>query len=263
MVSFVETLDLTSMVNPVTGRKYSRNCIIFILEETQSQGMVCGQSENGVYTARTGTGSLNWKMAAGDFISYNNSLGYEAVMCISKKRLNEVKEAYAGHSYNEKKLREYEPGFLVHSTTYENGQGILKDGYIGSWSLLKQEKKINEEMPVGKLLGDLDYFSGYIMFSAGEVSSEIVVMSKQAGRIIMDINNRYQTGTRFYFNAAKMAEDGIIIRDGIHIKTKWKLPLKPYLLWWADWKRAGLGSQFSTPLAFTNKANEIFRKEWQ
>lgn len=205
MVSFVETLDLTSKVNPVTGTKYSKDCSIFILEEGQNPEMVCGQSENGVYTARIKTGSLNWKMAAGDFIDYNNSLGYEAVMCISKKRLNEAKEAYKGHFYNEKKLREYEPGFLVHSTTYENGQKILKDGYIGSWNLLKQEKKINEEVPVGKVLSNLDYFSDYIMFSAGEVSSEIVVMSKQAGRIIMDINNRYQTGTRFYFNAGKMA----------------------------------------------------------
>lgn len=262
MVNFVEELDLTSRVNPVTGRNYSKDCIIFILEEGQDAGMACGQSENGVYTAKIKTGSLNWKMAAGDFISYNNSLNHEAIMCIPKKRLIEVEKAYAGHSYNEKKLRSYEPGFLVHSTTYENGQGILKDGYIGSWNLLKQEKKINEEMPVGKILGDLDYFSNYIMFSKGEVSSEIVVMSKQAGRIIMDTNNKYRTGTRFYFNAGIMAEDGVIIRDGLHIKTEGKLPLKPYLLWWTDWKKSGLESQFSTPYIFTEKANQIFKEKY-
>jgi len=91
-----------------------------------------------------GTGNLNWKMAAGDFIDYNNIMGHEAVMCISSKRLDEVKEAYMGHSYNERILREHEPYFLIHSTTYENGKGILEDGYIGSWSLLKKERKITD-----------------------------------------------------------------------------------------------------------------------
>ncbi|MCX4327676.1 MAG: hypothetical protein OSJ45_10335 [Lachnospiraceae bacterium] len=32
----------------------------------------------------------------------------------------------------------------LHSTTYENGKGILEDGYIGSWNLLKKERKITD-----------------------------------------------------------------------------------------------------------------------
>lgn len=258
MVSYVKEIDLKSRINPVTEKGYQSDCIIFILEENENPGMVCGKSANGIYTARTGTGNLNWKMAVGDFINYNNIMGHEAVVCISSKRLDEVKESYLGHSYNERRLREYEPSFLIHSTTYENGKRILEDGYIGSWNLLKKEKKITGETQVGKILGDLDYFSDYIMFSCGEVSSEIVVMSKQSGRIIMDINNQYKTGNRFYFDAARMAEDGIIERDGIHIKVREKLPLKPYLLWWTDWKKAGLKDQVSTPAEFTDKANSAF-----
>ncbi len=84
-------------------------------------------------------------------------------------------------------------------------------------------------------------------------------MAKQSGKIIMDINNQYKTGIRFYFDAVKMAADGITSRDGIHIKVKEKLPLKPYLLWWADWKKAGLKDQVSTPAEFTDKANLAFR----
>ena len=58
--------------------------------------------------------------------------------------------------------------------------------------------------------------------------------------------------------AKKIAEDGLLIRDGIHLKVENKLQLEPYLLWYATWKRVGLESEISTPSEYTEKANKMF-----
>lgn len=261
MVYFVEKLDLNSKINPVTGKEYPRDGTIVVLENSDTPDMICGKGENGIYTVRMATGNKNWKMTVGDFIDYAGKENLEAVVCIPDERLDQVKKTYQGHCYNERRLRTYEPHFLIHSTTYENGKKILAEGYLKSWNQLRQEGRISEEVPFGSSLGDPNYFSDYIMFSQGAVSSEIVVMSKQAGTIIMDGNSKYKTGIRFYLDAGMMAEDGILLRDGIHIKVKHELPLEKYLLWWADWQRAGLQGPISTPLEFTKRANAIFLKK--
>ena len=260
MVHFVDELDLKGRINPVTGKEYSPNSTIIMLEENDTPDMICGKGENGIYTVRMATGNRNWEMTVGDFIDYARKEDLEALVCIPGDRLSQVRNVYKGHHYNDRKLRTYEPHYLVHSTTYESGKRILSDGYLKSWNRLRQEGQMIKEVPIGRSLGDSDYFSDYIMFSQGAVSSEIVVMSKQAGEIIMDVNCKYKTGIRFYLNAEAIAEDGILLRDGIHIKVKDELPLEKYLLWWADWERAGLSEPVSTPLEFTERSNAMFQE---
>lgn len=260
MVYFVEELELDRGINPATGKEYKEDSTIIILEEKDTLDMICGRGENGIYTVRMATGNKNWEMEVGDFIDYARAEDLEAVVCVSGERLAQVREVYQGHCYNERRLRTDEPDFLVHSTTYESGKEILLDGYLKSWNRLRQEGRITEEVPIGRSLGDPGYFSDYIMFSQGAVSSEIVVMSKQAGEIIMDGNSKYRTGIRFYLDAEAMAENGILLRDGIHIKVKDELSLEKYLLWWADWQRAGLQDPVSTPLIFTERTNAMFQK---
>jgi len=75
----------------------------------------------------------------------------------------------------------------------------------------------------------------------------------------MDADAEYLTGARLYFDAEKMARDGLLIRDGCHIKVKDILPLKPYLLWAATWDQVGLESQTSTPRIFSEKADQMFQ----
>lgn len=115
-----------------------------------------------------------------------------------------------------------------------------------------------ETQPIGRLLGDPDDFSDYIMFSNGSISGEIVVLSKQMGRVTMNPNMKYHPGARLYFDARKIAEDGLLIRDGCHLKVKDKLPIAPYLIWAATWKSVGLINNLSTPKEFTELSNEIF-----
>lgn len=151
------------------------------------------------------------------------------------------------HNFNEVKLRGYEPEIMVHSTTTVSWQSIQKDNLLKSWNILRKEKKDWENEPIGKCLGDPEDFSDYIMFSNGGISSEIVVLSKQKGQIIMNQDHIYETGVRLYFDMKKIAEDGLLIRDGCHLKVKDYLKLYPYLIWVADWKSVGFSSKYSTP----------------
>ena len=74
----------------------------------------------------------------------------------------------------------------------------------------------------------------------------------------MDIDAEYKTGARLYFDAKKIAKDGLIVRDGAHIKVKDCLPLEPYLIWTATWDKVGLESQISTPRIFSTRADIVF-----
>ena len=96
------------------------------------------------------------------------------------------------------------------------------------------------------------------MFGGG-VSGEIVVSSKLSGFINMNVNAEYHTGARLYFDAKKMAEDGMLVRDGAHVKVKGYLPLEPYLMWVATWDKLGLNSPLSTPKIFAETADDRFR----
>ena len=56
----------------------------------------------------------------------------------------------------------------------------------------------------------------------------------------------------------KIAEDGLMVRDGAHMKVKDMLPLSPYLIWTATWENTGLESRLSTPKIFASKATQMF-----
>ena len=59
-----------------------------------------------------------------------------------------------------------------------------------------------------------------------------------------------------------MARDGLLLRDGCHIKVRDRLPLEPYLIWEADWKAAGLGSPRSKPETFARLADGEFSRRF-
>lgn len=148
---------------------------------------------------------------------------------------------------------------MVHSTPWHNWEQIQQDGMLKSWNILKSENVITEEFPIGRQLGDPLDFSDYIMFGGG-ITGEIVVNSKQQGRIVMDTDSEYLTGARLYFDATKIAKDGLLIRDGCHLKVKDTLPLSPYLIWSATWNRIGLASRISTPKTFAELSDNLFQQ---
>lgn len=246
-------------INPITGHIYDDMWKIFMLTDSPDYQQMCGSSNGCAYTVKTSrTQYENWKMAVGDFIGFCEANGKNAILVMPEEELEAAKEQYEGHRYNEPFLRENEPAVLVHSTPMDSWEQIKRDGMLKSWNILKAEKAIAEERPIGMHLGDPKDFSDYIMFGGG-VTGEIVVSSKQQGKIAMDINAQYLTGARLYFDANKIAADDFLLRDGCHLKVKDRLRLSPYLIWAATWEAVGLASQISTPKLFAQRADAQFQ----
>lgn len=119
---------------------------------------------------------------------------------------------------------------------------------------------MGEKEPIGHYLGDPIELRDYILFANG-TTGEIVVNSKQKNRIEMDENSEYITGARLYFDMKKIAEDGLLVRDGGEMKVKDRLPLEPYLLFTATWGKIGLESEKSTPRVFAEAADKYFTQQ--
>lgn len=245
-------------INTIINCEYDSAWLIMALSSDIDTPMIVGATNDSAYTIKINKQLYDdWKMAVGDFIGYCDSNNINGILVVSENEYAEVEKYYNSHSYNEAILRDYETPILVHSTSMENWVQIQKDGMLKSWNKLNDEGVIVEKEPIGKQLGDPVYFSNYIMFGGG-VSGEIVVNSKQSGKVVMDIEAEYKTGARLYFDAEKMAKDGLLVRDGAHIKVKDCLPLEPYLIWTATWNKVGLESQISTPKIFTELSDEMF-----
>ena len=238
-------------VNPITGKAYDDSWIVLILTNSDDYQYMCGSFNGCAYTLKISRSYRNWELSVCDFLTFYEHKNIIAV--ISESDLRYAKTRYGSHSFRDNFLRENEPEVLVHSTTLENWESIQKDSALKCFNSLKKG-----ETPIGRLLGDPKDFSDYVMFSGGGTAGEIVVSSKQAGKIVMDENARYKTGARLYFDAKKTAADGLLLRDGAHLKVKDFLPLKPYLIWTATWKNSGLSERISTPKTFTEKANKKF-----
>lgn len=214
--------------------------------------------ENSVYTLKINKNYEYWYYDLCDLIDFyksNNSI--KVILDVEKADIITARKLYSSHTYNEKCLREYESKFMVHSTPIKNLESILNDGALKSWNILKSEKANWEQDPIGTLLGDIDDFSDYVMLSAPFQNNEIIIASKQKRKIDTDINQIYQPGARFYLDAQMLADDGLLLRDGEHIKVKNYIPLDKYLIWYSTTEKLDL-SKKSTPKEFFEMSNNKF-----
>lgn len=248
-------------INPITNHPYDDSWVIWVLTDSKEYKMMVGNFNACAYTIKFSCYADGWEMSVCDFLEYNKRLNKNMILVISEADLKSAEEKYKGHNFDEPLLREYEQEYTVHSTSLENWQLIQKCGYLKSWNILKAEGVVTEEKPIGNALGDPADFSDYIMFGKN-VAGELVVNSKQQGKIVMDKNAGYPTGARLYFDMKKIVEDGLAVRDGAHLKVKDRLPLNPYLIWVASWKNVGLERRISTPEIFSEKANLEFMKRF-
>lgn len=250
---------IENQINPITNSVYDKAWLILSLSNSTDYTIFSGANNGCAYSIKISKVlHENWELAVGDFIEYCDTNNINGILVMSQSEYDEVIANYNGHHFNETILRNYEPPVLIHSTTMENWIKIQRDGMMKSWNKLKSENIDFEKQPIGIQLGDPISFSDYIMFGDG-ITGEIVVSSKQSGKIVMDIDAEYKTGARLYFDAEKMAKDGLLIRDGAHIKVKDTLPLEPYLIYSATWDKVGLPSQISTPKDFAELADKSFK----
>lgn len=248
-------------INPITHQPYDHTFVIWQLTDTTAYKQLVGRFNGCAYAIKFSRHTDGWEMSVCDFIGYNQQQNKDMLLVLSEHDLQTAKQKYAGHAYNEPFLRANEQICMVHSTTLENWELIQQAGCLKSWNTLKAEHRITEESPIGSALGDPPEFSDYIMFGK-DIAGELVVQSKQQGKIVMDSDAEYLTGARLYFDMKKIAEDGLAVRDGAHLKVKGTLPLDPYLIWVATWKNIGLDSRTSTPKIFSEKADQEFKKRY-
>ena len=199
---------IENRINPITQCEYDGSWIMLILTDSDEYQKFVGSKNECTYTVKISRRKCkDWMMDIGDFISFNEANGKNIILVMPEIDYLTVQDYYSGHSYNESVHRESEPVVLVHSTSMANWKKIQQDGMLKCWSRLKRENKTSETVPIGTALGDPVEFSDYIMFGEG-ITGEIVVNSKQTGRITMDVDSEYLTGARLYFDARKIAEAG-------------------------------------------------------
>lgn len=250
-------------LNPFNhNNKYDNGWIMLKLLDSAPFKQYTGGGSDGIFQLIITKQNIDWEYKVFDFIQYEKACGLNIILTINNEDYNAAQKTYAGHNYMDNFLRFYEKRILMHTTTKENFQAIMIDGCLKSWNILKQEKAITEDKPIGALLGDpLDY-SDYIMFNNGGNSAERVISSKQKGYIEMDLNKPYIPGARLYFDCEKIAQDGLLVRDGAHLKVKNQLPLKKYLLWVAIPDELGISGE-TTPRFFAEKADEKFEEKFK
>jgi hypothetical protein len=200
----------------------------------------------------------NWKYAVCDFIKYNFTRNLETIIISSNEDLYEALTTQEYCEETENKLRFYEPKVLIHSTTIENWEKIVIDNStLYSWNHLKETNRINEEKPIGNLLGDPEEYSDFIMLGSDDnIGGEYVVMSKQAGCIKCNDDDEYKPGVRIYLNAEKLIEDKKLLRDGVHYKVHKSIDLKKYMI--DVVKSSEFGDRMFTPLEFVKLSNHRF-----
>lgn len=201
-------------------------CILTDADEYKR--FVC--SENQKYTLKISKRYSCWYYDLCDFIDFYTNSDVKVECAVDYSDLQLARKLYANHKFNECVLREYESPVMVHSTTKQNAEGILKDNLIKSFNQLNVESSQNET--IGLQLGDINDFSDYVMLSDFFENNEIIVASKNNGRISTDVNQRYCAGARFYIDARKLAENGLLLRDGAHVKVRDYIDLGEYLIWY-------------------------------
>lgn len=212
---------------------------------------------NGVYTLKISRNFKYWYYDLCDLIDFYKDSKVELDLDIEQSEIDMARKLYGDHEFNEKFIREYETKVLVHSTPFENLDSILKDNALKSWNACKAEKENWENEPIGALLGDISDFSNYVMLSMLSQNSEIVTASKQKREINIDYEQTYQPGARFYLDGEKLAANGLLLRDGLHIKVRDSIPFDKYLIWHSTAENLGLGKT-STPKEFFERSNNRF-----
>lgn len=227
-----------------------------ILTDASEYKSFCGL-ENSIYTVKISKRYKYWYDDLCDLIDFYRDSVIELLLEVSSEDIELARKLHGNHSFDEKSLREYEPDVMVHTTLLESKSQIIADGYIKCWNMLKQENETFDKKPIGSLLGDIEDFSNYVMLSPIDVNNEIIVASKQKGRIDTNPEQIYNAGCRFYLDARKLANDGLLLRDGQHIKVKGQIPLDKYLIWYSTADKVGLPEK-TTPKEFFEASNREF-----
>ncbi|OEF98958.1 hypothetical protein BHF71_10550 [Vulcanibacillus modesticaldus] len=224
---------------------------------------VAGKDDRNLFSVFLSKCFDGWQFHLMDFLLYEIQCNRNIILSIEKEDYEKAQIEYHNHCNTDRELRPFEPKVLIHSTSASSWNNIQKCGYLKSWNIAKKDGDITEQKPIGHLLGDPVDYSDYIMFGAmGNPWSEVVVASKQRMNLCYDINHPYIPGARIYFDSKKIAKDGLLVRDCLHLKVKDRLPLEPYMIWAATSENIKHPEEGWTPLTFSKIADSTFLEQY-
>lgn len=215
----------------------------------------------GIFTLSVNPNFDDWIFRLGDFIQYETYYGRKVIIHIPEIKnpkiiINEVIKS----KFREKRVRYTDEKWLVHSTLLDSWKLIKESGQI------KSLRKLNKDginiIGIGiEPFGEPEDYNDYVMLDTVNGCSELVVSSRQKGRICTNGDVEYAPQVRMYFDAHKIIEDGLGVRDGVHVLKIYKsLPLKPYLkqIYFEKDIPYIKGRKSWTPTLFTEEANKQF-----
>ena len=243
------------------NRPYNDNWVMVKLLEKADFKHSTGGGNDGIFRLIITKKHIDWEYRICDFIQYHSSHNKNIIVAVNEIDLNTAQSVYGNQSYTDNFLKSHEHKILIHSTSKESYESIMQSGYLYSWNVLQELGILTEDTPIGQLLGDpLDY-SDYIMFTSGGLGAERVVSARQQGKLDFNYDVPYIAGARFYLDANKIADDGLLVRDGIHLKVKDSLFIDKYIIWTVTPDILGIPEE-TTPRMFHEKANAMFEQKF-
>ena len=112
--------------NPITGENYDESWRIFVLNEAPYT-IICGSTKGCAYTLKVSKLHAPWQFSLGDFVSYHTGAGRNIILAVSQKDYEEAMRMYGNSTCRDRFLRPHERSVMVHSTTMESYQNILKE----------------------------------------------------------------------------------------------------------------------------------------
>lgn len=218
--------------NPFTedggyGEGWSAFCVL----AREDDQYLTGKSGEGPFSARFGRRVPHLRQRLADFLRYESAHGRTVIVAFPEDVDPRARVAQAlAATPPPHVVRPEDPKIIVHATTVGAWQSIRRDGYLKVGARSKA-KTAHTEVDA-YLLDEPPDYSDHIMFGAVDSSApEMVVASYQAGRFVMDEQAVYESGVRLYFDNHRIIEEGLGVRDGLHLmKVHRRLPLHPYLL---------------------------------
>jgi hypothetical protein len=221
-----------------------------------------GCQPSGLYHAAFGRRVAALDARLGDFLRYETSQGRQVIVaCPADMSAEALIERGLQAAPSPTTVRPGDPRRVVHSTPLAAWSQIEACGELRSFASLRAPD--DDQAALGELLlGDPPDYAHYIALGLIDaIGPEFVVACRQAGRMLPDPDTVYQPGVRLYFDAQRIIQDGLAVRDGLHaLKVRDRLPLGPYLvakIAAADLPPLAAGEQWTTTL-FLERANEAF-----
>jgi len=144
-----------------------------------------------------------------DYIRYENK--NNRIVIVQTKIAEEVKSIII------KSNKGTLPDVLVHSTSLEASIEIEKKGKITADKYLNNSTK-NEKHVIQKYKENEPIeFSEYVMLGKIDGNTELVMSMFQRDSFYVTDEEEYLPGARIYLDSRKLDQDGLIVRDGMHI----------------------------------------------